>query len=57
MCIDWYSEFKNRGYLDKKAVERWEEAARKWEEARDAGTLFTSQPIVGKAEGETPSLS
>ncbi|PVF99134.1 ribosomal protein L15 [Serendipita vermifera] len=53
--INWYSEFKNRGYLDKKAVERWSEAAQKWTEARDAGKLFTSQPVANKSDGQTQS--
>ncbi|KAG8760744.1 YmL10 [Serendipita sp. 396] len=42
--IEWYSDFKHRGYLDVKSVERWSAAAKRWQTARDAGLLVTSMP-------------
>ncbi|CAG7846505.1 SubName: Full=Related to MRPL10-mitochondrial ribosomal protein, large subunit {ECO:0000313/EMBL:CCA70215.1} [Serendipita indica DSM 11827] len=42
--IEWYSSFKNRGYLDRKAVDRYAATALRWQLARDAGTLVTSRP-------------
>lgn len=53
--ITWYSDFKHRGYLDLKTLERWENAAKKWQQMRGTGPVPNSRaPVSGTSASPAP---
>ena len=53
ISIAWYSDFKHRGYLDLKSLERWETAARKWQSGSIAPVPNSRAPAPGGSASST----